>query len=619
MKPTWLLVAPTLVSFGAGWLSVARHRTDSLAPQEIIRPAAVASMLQTAPSTALSRFRQFCDQASTASSATLSDLWREACAVPEPMRQLQQYAVLGRLKSTAPEQIKSLITNSQEGRDALRLWSMLDPDAALVWAKAAPDALRGEATRSTIMGLAVKDPSTALTMALESSLDAFSINWIAERLARLDFSAAVAQAGMTRPPNQKVNQYAVWRACGHVMAESDLKAAMEWARGVPAQGRGAAFTGLAETLQKQNFSAALEIAKESANGSFQLAGDVVKPILLKWGRQDVSAAVAFVKENFSRMGLLQFPLMNELLVNWPQPSVSDLTQIFSPKSKEAPWGFLVGGFQDYLKTWQPSDLSAALKEAVALPRGDDESPLRQLMVDRLTSLLQHRSAEVPTELVASLDGADQSGMIAAQNQKFFDAGKGRELAEGYANITDPQERKDCFALVGENFSIKHPESAAEFLAHVPRDVAKRTAMGVVRGLAESDLATGGKIILQQPNEWQDKLFYTLIKYATSNVDSQKASAYVQQMPTGAGKDSAIAGLVDGIVGKDPASALTWAAATSNPAYRIHNLACTLIQIEKDSSTAGLEAYKTMQLTPEERQAVSKRQQELKSAKQGNQN
>jgi hypothetical protein len=617
MKPLWLLIAPALVSFGAGWFSAAGQRTGALAPQEN-RPVTVASAIQTGPSTALSKFRGFCEQASTASATSLPDLWREACAVLEPMRQLQQYAVLCRYQSAAPEGVKSLITDSQEGRDALRLWAMLDPDAAMVWAKAAPDEVRGEATRSVIMGLAVKDPSAALTMALESRLDAFSISWIAERLARLDFSAAVAQASMTWPPNQNVNQSSVWRACGHVMAESELKTALEWARGLPAKGRGAAFTGLAETFQKQNFSAALEIAKESANGSFQLAGEVLRPILLKWGQQDVSAAVMFVYEHATHMGLLAFPLINELMVNWPQPTVSQLVDIFTLKREAGLLSLHAIGIQDYLKTWQPADLAAAMKEAVELPR-EDESPLRQLMVDRLTSLLQQRSAEVPTELVASLDGADQSGMITAQYQKYFDAGKGRELAEGYAHITDPQERKDCFTLVAENFGIQHPESAAEFMAHVPRDVAKRTALGLVTGLAESDLTIGGKIILQQPIEWQDKLFYTLIKYATANVDSQKSSAYVQQMPTGAAKDSAIAGLVDGIVEKDPASALTWAAATSDPVVRIRNLACTLIQIENDDSTRGLEAYKTMRLTPEERQAVSKRQQELKSPKGGAQN
>ena len=552
----------------------------------------------------LAELQAFIKSVRSGKTEDFAGMWKQTSNdFTSPTRTSRQFAILYQVRERQPATLPEYALDPRFGGDAIQLWARLDPQAVFDWAEKAPKESASKARGAAMDNLANKDPESAIAQASTKYPESTSVAIALRKLAQKNFSAAQAHAEVY--PSGK-GRVAAWRALAGVKVKDEGIRALDWARELKTKtDRDPAIEVILMGLLPQELDVALAALKDLRKSGYQGGTDVKGAMADAIALRDPLAAIAWVKDPANQVEMFDFVISRSLIYKLKfNPTARQLVDIFAEANHTNP--DMPGGVNEYLRQWKPENLFASITDVVPLPA----CPGQTLVLDALFSQVGSHLSEMPAGFLESLPDAAKSRYLLTVGRKLREEGRGKELAELYAMIPDPSEKKEAFGLQAENFSVNKPEQAEAFFSGVPNEFKKRAAFNLVQGLAQSDYSVGEEFIARRPADQQGELYYNMVRYAARNGDSQMVSEQVKAMPAGPVKDYAISGLVDGVVTNDPASAMIWAAAIGDPKDRIYKIAHTLGKIQANRSQSGVDAYFQLGLSIEEQQAVTKTMKEL---------
>jgi hypothetical protein len=143
-----------------------------------------------------------------------------------------------------------------------------------------------------------------------------------------------------------------------------------------------------------------------------------------------------------------------------------------------------------------------------------------------------------------------------------------EAAAEFAEQLPPGKERDFAALqLTRAWREEDPQKGLEFLKRIDDPgIAAEAAKDLVEVLVRNDRAAAVEVANQLPEQAQPGAYHGLVR-GWAFGEPHAAGEWINQLPPGAGKDSAIEAYVSVIDGMDARSATQWATAIGDPKKR----------------------------------------------------
>ena len=366
---------------------------------------------------------------------------------------------------------------------------------------------------------------------------------------------------------------------------------------------------------------------------------------------DIMHAVRFGMKLTEQLGLDDFPLALEVaaemkdqldeegqiymamaLMRWAELKPEGVAEYLKANDKIGK-GFIFSDSDMVFAVWGASNPTAAIAWARTLEEGQQSGAIKKILEaaarrdvdqaialaqahapelmkdgslgDAIDSALRKRDPERSARTIASLGNADKIKFAALQ-WALKDPGAAMRWAQ---ELPDEKLRAEALKGVWQEFTSKHPEEAAAQLSKnsAAAPFIADTGKDIARNLAEKDpqKAAQWAATLRQP-EARKEAFSALGEYHAGK-DGADAGQWLNTLPEGVDRESAIKGFVYRAKDNYPEEATAWATAIQDTDARRAALSTALGYWCRNDLLAALEWLQTSPgISDEDRQAILKK-------------
>ena len=355
---------------------------------------------------------------------------------------------------------------------------------------------------------------------------------------------------------------------------------------------------LTEQLGPDDFPLAIEIAAEMKD-QLDEEGEVFKMLaLMRWAELKPEAVAEYLKANDKVGKGFIMSDSDMVLAVWggsnPTAAIAWARTLREDQQTNA--------IQKIVEATARRDPDAA----VALAQSHAPELLKEgVVADAIESALRKRDPERSARTIASLGDAKK---ISSAAQQW--AQKDRDAAARWAqDLPDEKMRAEALKGVWQEFTAKHPEEAAAQLSKNSADAPfiADTGKDIARNLAEKDpqKAAQWAATLRQP-EARKEAFSALGEYHAGK-DGADAGQWLNTLPEGVDRESAIKGFVYRAKDNYPEEATEWATAIQDTDARRAALSTALGYWCRNDLPAALEWLQTSpSISDEDRRALLKK-------------
>jgi RNA polymerase sigma factor (sigma-70 family) len=255
--------------------------------------------------------------------------------------------------------------------------------------------------------------------------------------------------------------------------------------------------------------------------------------------------------------------------------------------------------------------AAALLDRVRATTDGNDAPVLHDLALKAGVLLAERDPQRALEFAFSLKGAPDetvsAGHAALTAWSEYDA----PAALAWLNSQSVERQREMLSGVGPALQTLDPAALQEFAAAGPEGLRADRLLAGTLALAAHDPAAAVQFAAEAPPENRDRT-WDMIANTWAEQDKVKASEWIDALPEGADRNSAITGFTRHLVWEDGESAMIWAESISDPAVRdkvVESRIQAWLVTNRPAATAWLEKSNT--LPPEKEQVIlNKRPEEL---------
>lgn len=299
--------------------------------------------------------------------------------------------------------------------------------------------------------------------------------------------------------------------------------------------------------------------KEEASQAVKEDHDIYQLVAGHWAKSDPAAAIAWIETIESKEGLERAMRgLNSMQVS--ELGVAGAQALINGAKTEAVRTQLT---REMVRQLAKGDV----QEAFAFVDGLNDAQAReQAFRPILEEWTQQNPAEASRYVAGMPEGKERTELMRRTMEHWAQAEP--EAAAEFAEQLPPGKERDFAALqLTRAWREEDPQKGLEFLRRIEDPgIAAEAAKDLVEVLVRSDRAAAVAIANELPEQAQAGAYHGLVR-GWAFGEPHAAGEWINQLPPGAGKDSAIEAYVSVIDGMDARSATQWATAIGDPKKR----------------------------------------------------
>lgn len=476
-------------------------------------------------------------------------------------------------------------------------WAALDPVGAFQNARreTADGRWRDRLGAAASTALVARDPEAALDLisgapsrALQQTIGA----WILPALAKTNPARAAAYLATDKAFSRSRETVGmVAQHYGRIFPQD----AIAWANGLPTMDAKSialkmAWFGWAETNPQ-------EVAATITRDGFRSVDpDVFQGITATWSKTDPFAALAWAET--LPAGRTRDNAQMAVLAGVSELPPDEAQRLIASASSE---NVRKEFAEQFAKRLAQTDVNQALSWAEALPSGLARS-------EALNSVVQHWSVEDPAAAAryASTHANSKEGLNIFAHAYSQWVQSDPEAAFAYGQTLPRGKQRDAAAATAVNaMRDEDPQKAVAWYRNIEdATAAKSIAEGLLGSLVKTDPATAMQFASEIPADAQPKAYQNLVRnWAFS--EPEKAGQWVNTLPHGEARDSAVVAYVSVIDGMDAGSAAKWANTITDPKKRASHTAQMVHRWMQNDRAAAAAWVQTSDFPPDVRQDLDR--------------